>query len=114
MADMNIASDAEYDIGYMLKKRKIVSSEEGVRSQAEVQLHDLVKEVLEILGIDGRFERPDSGINQIVGEPDLSWLLRCAYNTKWAAPLEDLPRYFQRKNRHNVLERQSIDAVHQL
>jgi hypothetical protein len=69
MTAMNIASE-EYDIGSMPKKRKIVSSEEGVRCQAEVQLHDLVEEVLNILGIDGRFERPDSGNNQIVGEPD--------------------------------------------
>jgi len=74
MAAMNIASGAEYDIGSMPKKRKIVSSEEDVRFQAEVQLHDLVEEVLDILGIEGRFERPDSGNNQIVGSPDFSWL----------------------------------------
>ena len=84
MAAMNIASDVEYDIGSMPKKQKIVSSEEGVRSQAEVQLHNLVEEVLEILNIDGRFERPDSANNQIVGEPDFSWLrkptLRCVYH----------------------------------
>ncbi|KIM86278.1 hypothetical protein PILCRDRAFT_4784 [Piloderma croceum F 1598] len=33
---------------------------------------------------------------------------------QWAAPLEDLPAYFQRNNHHNVLERQPIDAVLQL
>jgi hypothetical protein len=72
MAAMNIASDSDYDIGSMPKKRKIVSSEEGVCSQAEVRLHDLVEEVLEILGIKGRFEQPDSGNNQpTVGEPDI-------------------------------------------
>ena len=58
----------------MVKKRKVVSSEEGVRSQVEVQLHNLVEEVLEILGIDGRFEWPGSGDNQIIGDPDFSWL----------------------------------------
>jgi hypothetical protein len=43
MAAISIPSDVEYDIGSMPKKRKIVSNEEGVRSQAEVQLHDLVE-----------------------------------------------------------------------
>jgi len=140
MAAMEIPSGAEYDIWSMPKKRKIVSSEEGVRSQAEVQLHDLIEEVPEILGIDGWFERPDSGTNHIVGEPDFSWLrnstlypkvmvramslisvfdcphhmVQAVYKTKWAAPLEDLPGYVQRNNRRNVLERQSIDAMHQL
>jgi hypothetical protein len=74
MADVNIASDAEYDIGSMPKKRQIVSNEEDVRGEAKVQLHDLVVEVLEILGIEGWFIRSDSGNNQIVGEPDFSWL----------------------------------------
>ncbi len=36
------------------------------------------------------------------------------YKTKWAAPLEDLPAYFQRKAHKIVRERQSIDAVFQL
>lgn len=74
MAAMNIFADTDYDVGVMPKKRKIVSSEEDVRSQAESQLHDLVEEVLKILGIDGWFQRPDSGNNQIIGEPDFSWL----------------------------------------
>jgi hypothetical protein len=74
MTAMNITSDAEYDIGFMPKKRRIVENEEGVRYQAQVQLHDLVEEVLGILGIDGRFALSGSGNNQIVGEPDFSWL----------------------------------------
>jgi hypothetical protein len=41
-------------------------------------------------------------------------MVQVEYKTKWAAPLKDLPGYFQRKNGRNVLERQSIDAVHQL
>jgi hypothetical protein len=53
MAAMNIPSGTKYDIRSMLKKQKIMLSEEGVHSQVEVQLHDLVEEVLEILGIDG-------------------------------------------------------------
>ena len=38
------------------------------------------------------------------------------YKTKWVAPLEDLPAYFQHKAQKNinVLERQSIDALFQL
>ena len=36
------------------------------------------------------------------------------YKTKWAAPLADLPAYFQRNARKIVKERQSIDAVFQL
>ena len=41
-------------------------------------------------------------------------MVQAEYKTKWAAPLEDLPGYFQRNNCRNVPERQSIDAVHQL
>jgi len=36
------------------------------------------------------------------------------YKTKWAAPLADLPAYFQRNARKIIKERQSIDAVFQL
>jgi hypothetical protein len=39
------------------------------------------------------------------------FMVQAEYKTKWAAPLEDLPGYFQHKNGR---ERQSIDAVHQL
>jgi hypothetical protein len=41
-------------------------------------------------------------------------VVQAEYKTKWAAPLIDFPGYFQREDRHNALERQSIDAVHQL
>jgi hypothetical protein len=41
-------------------------------------------------------------------------MVQVEYKIKWAAPLKDSPGYFQRKNGRNVLERQSIDAVHQL
>ena len=75
MSAMNIFLDAEYDIGSLPKIRLCVRSEEAVRRQAEVQLHDLVVEVLEVLGIEGEFCPPDSdGNNHIVGEPDFSWL----------------------------------------
>jgi hypothetical protein len=67
MVAMNIASDAEYDIGSMPKERPIVESEEGVRQETRMQLHDLVVEVLGILGIKGRFALPGSGGNQIMG-----------------------------------------------
>lgn len=41
-------------------------------------------------------------------------MTQAEYRTKWAAPLEDLPAYFQRNDRDNGPERQSIDAVLQL
>jgi hypothetical protein len=72
MTARNIAEDTGCDIGSIPKKRQIVSNEEDVRGEAKVQLHDLVVEVLEILGIMGRFIRSDSGNNQIVGEPNFS------------------------------------------
>ncbi len=74
MLAMDIPSDAEYDIGSLPKYRHRVVNEEDVRLEARVQLHDLVEEVLNILGIEGWFSRPNTGNNQIVGEPDYSWL----------------------------------------
>ncbi|KAF8333725.1 hypothetical protein F5887DRAFT_1259819 [Amanita rubescens] len=124
MFAMGIPLDAEYDIGSLPKKRPCVANEEGVRQEARRQLHDLVVEVLDILGIEGWFESsPDSGNNQIVGEPDFSWLraptrhpkVVVEYKTKWSAPLENLPEYFQRRAQEIPrLARQSIDAVFQL
>ena len=138
MANMNISSSVEFDVGSMLKWPQEVSEEEDVRSKAKVQLHDLVVEVLEILEIEGKFLRSDSGNNQIVGAPDFSWLWNhtlhpklvvrisltliydiwppsfwytvAEYKTRWMAPLADLPGYFRQRNR----KRQSIDAVYQL
>jgi len=49
-------------------------NETGVCYQVQAQLHDLVKVVLDILGIDGRYALSGSGNNQIVGDPDFSWL----------------------------------------
>ncbi|KAF8798783.1 hypothetical protein BYT27DRAFT_7202478 [Phlegmacium glaucopus] len=124
MSAMNIPLGAEYDIGPLLKTQPRVVNEEGVREQANMQLHYLVVEVLNILGIEGWFSPSDSGNNQIVGEPDFSWLRGTTmhpravveYKTKWAAPLEDLPAYFQHEahKNANIRERQSIDAVFQL
>lgn len=74
MIVMGIPLGAEYDIGYQLKIKELVECEEAVRQQAKIQLHDLVVEVLHILGIEGRFALPGSGNNHIVGEPDFSWL----------------------------------------
>lgn len=82
MADMDIILDAEYDIGSMSKKRQIVSNEEDVRGEAKVQLHDFVLEVLEILKIEGWFMCSDSGNNQIVGDPDFSWLRNLTLHPK--------------------------------
>ncbi|KAF8344476.1 hypothetical protein F5887DRAFT_274893 [Amanita rubescens] len=123
MIAMNIPLGAEYDIGSLPKIQALVDNEEAVRYQATAQLHDLVVEVLGILGIQGRFALPDSWNNQIVGEPDFSWLraptmhpkVVAEYKTKWAAPLQNLPTYFQRRA-HNIArrERQSVDAVFQL
>jgi hypothetical protein len=72
MANLNIPS--EFDIGSMPKRPQKVSEEEDVRTEAKVQLHDLVVEVLEMLGIEGEFLRSGSGNNQVVGAPDFSWL----------------------------------------
>jgi hypothetical protein len=44
----------------------------------------------------------------------LTFVAQVQYKTKWAAPLEDLHAYFQRNDHHNILERQSINAVLQL
>ena len=74
MTAMGITSDIEYDIGLMPDERGIVESEEDVRYEARVQLHNFVKRVLHILGVEGRFAVPDSGNNQIIGYPDFSWL----------------------------------------
>lgn len=62
------------DIGSLPKSARRVVCEETVRKEASQQLHDLVEEVLNILGIKGWFSTPCSGNNQIVGEPDFSWL----------------------------------------
>jgi hypothetical protein len=74
MAAMNIAPDVEYDIGLIEKIRRIVENEEDVRYEARAQLHNLVGNVLGMLGIHGRFASSGSGNNQIVGNPDFSWL----------------------------------------
>ncbi len=73
MSAMNILSGAEYDLGPLRNKQPRVTDEEAVRRVAEVQLHDLVVDALDILGIKGWFSSP-SGRNQVVGEPDFSWL----------------------------------------
>ncbi|KAF8347604.1 hypothetical protein F5887DRAFT_1072595 [Amanita rubescens] len=124
MSAMNIPLGAEYDLGPLRKKRPRVTDEEAVRRVAEVQLHDLVVDVLGILGIEGWFSSP-SGKNQIVGEPDFSWLRDTTMHPRVVSTrqngrllLEDLPAYFRRKAHKNanlnVRERQSIDAVFQL
>jgi hypothetical protein len=74
MFAMNIPLDTEYDIGSLPKIQALVDNEQALQIQAVIQLHDLVAEVLGILGIQGRFAMPGSGNNQIVGEPDFSWL----------------------------------------
>ena len=73
MAEQKIHPDSEIDVGVMPKEPRLVNSEERVRAEAVVQLHDLVVEVLRLLGIHGQFESP-GGNNQVFGEPDFSWL----------------------------------------
>ena len=82
MTAMKITPDTEYVIGSMPKKRDIVMNEEDVRWHAKAQLHDLVNEVLDTLGIEGRFTPPGSGNNQIIGEPDFSWLRNLTMHPK--------------------------------
>lgn len=76
MGQRNILPGAQYDIGSLPKKPKKVSNEEDIRHEASNQLHwhDLVVEVLEILGIEGEFMSSTSRNNQIIGAPDFSWL----------------------------------------
>jgi hypothetical protein len=76
MAAMNIAPDTvEYDLGSIPKEPGFVANEEGDRLEATRQLHHLVEEVLDILGVDGRFSLlQGSGQKQIVGDPDFAWL----------------------------------------
>ncbi len=73
MTERQIHPGTEIDVGVTLKEPRLVNSEEIVRAEAMLQLHDLVVEVLRFLGINGRFETP-GGNNQVIGEPDFSWL----------------------------------------
>jgi hypothetical protein len=52
MSAMNISLEAEYEIGGTTTIRPRVKNEEGVREQANTQLHYLVVEMLGILGIE--------------------------------------------------------------
>ena len=74
MNAQQIAPGTQMDIGVMPKQRRIVKNEEIARAEAMIQLHDLVVEVLKYLGIDGQFEPSCAGENQVIGEPDFSWL----------------------------------------
>jgi len=74
----------------MPKKPQLVSEEEDVRCEAKVQLHDLVIEVLEILGIDGQFLRSCSKNNQIIGNHDFSWLRNLSLHPKFVVRITDL------------------------
>jgi hypothetical protein len=74
MDAQQIAPGTQMDIGVMPKQRRIVKNEEIARAEAMTQLHDLVVEVLKYLGIDGQFEPSGAGENQVIGEPDFSWL----------------------------------------
>lgn len=74
MLAMNIPFGAEYDVGSLPTKQRVVDNEEAVRHEAIVQLHNLVEDVLSILGIQGRLALSVSGNSQIIGEPDFSWL----------------------------------------
>lgn len=54
MANLKIPFGVEFNIGFMLKRPQKVS-EEDVQTKAKVQLHELVVEVLERLGIERKF-----------------------------------------------------------
>jgi hypothetical protein len=58
MTERQIHPGSEIDVGVTLKEPRLVNSEEIVRAEAMLQLHDLVVEVLRFLGINGRFETP--------------------------------------------------------
>jgi len=74
MVAQNITPETEYNIGPMPWEPQIVWNEEGVRSEAKSQLHNLVEQVLQILGCQGHFRPSRSGKVQIIGEPDFCWI----------------------------------------
>jgi hypothetical protein len=56
-------------------KTSIVTNEEDLRAHARFALHAPVQEVLEMLGVNGRFDSPGGGNVAIVGDPDFSWIM---------------------------------------
>jgi hypothetical protein len=75
MSIMNIPLGTECEIELRIggENDHIVMNEEGVRQQANLQLHLVVNRVLRMLGVNGMFFPPNSGNNQIIGEPDFFW-----------------------------------------
>jgi hypothetical protein len=51
-----------------------VENEESLRAHAIFALHTPVREVLDMLGVKGRFAFPDSENAAIVGDPDFLWV----------------------------------------
>ena len=52
-----------------------MDSEEEIRSYASFALHKPVEQVLEKLGVNGRFAPSGGGNVAIVGDPDFSWVI---------------------------------------
>ena len=67
-------SSAPFTVGLPPKTRS-VRSEEKVRAHAMSGLHELVEEVVNMLGVVGSFEEPGTGNASIIGDPDFSWVM---------------------------------------
>ena len=52
-----------------------VEIEESLRAHATFALHTPVREVLDMLGVKGRFAFPDGDNAAIVGDPDFLWVM---------------------------------------
>jgi len=70
-----IGSELEVDgLGPARRRRMIeIRCEEEVRAYADVRIHDTAADVLNYLGVIGRFRRTISGYNATIGEPDFVW-----------------------------------------
>lgn len=64
---------APFNISAWRRKDKIVECEEALRHYAICALHDPVEEVLDKLGVKGRFALLSGCKVSIVGSPDFSW-----------------------------------------
>jgi len=70
-----IGSELEVDgLGPTHHRRMIeIRCEEEVQGYADNRIHDTATDVLDYLGVVGRFRRTITGYNATIGEPDFVW-----------------------------------------
>lgn len=114
-------SSAPFTVGVTPKTRS-VKTEEKIRAHAMGELHELVEEVVNMLGVMGCFDEPGGGNGSIIGDPDFSWVMGAAqphpklvveYKAWWVADLVDLPAAFT-GTRNDLLSQQSLDSLEQI